>query len=140
METYGRTLWTSDQPVARPLPTQNNATQKDADKHPCLERDSNPRFQQPTGQDPRLRPHGHCDRPSGLLRCVILYVDPEDRGSMFFRNVGNVGNHPQDYMASQPRRPRYLHCRVKLVSVEVTDIFSTHLIGIDAHLLLLEIL
>jgi hypothetical protein len=35
---------------------------KDADKHPCLERDSNPRSQQPTGQDPRLRPHGHCDR------------------------------------------------------------------------------
>jgi hypothetical protein len=33
----------SDQPVARPLPTQDNTTQKDADKHPCLERDSNPR-------------------------------------------------------------------------------------------------
>jgi hypothetical protein len=41
----------SDQPVARPLPTQGNTTQKDADKHPCLERDSNPRSQQPTGQD-----------------------------------------------------------------------------------------
>jgi hypothetical protein len=35
---------------------------KTRDKHPCLERDSNPRSQQPTGQDPRLRPHGHCDR------------------------------------------------------------------------------
>jgi hypothetical protein len=32
-----------------------------------LERDSNPRSQQPTGQDPRLRPHGHCDR------CYIFY-------------------------------------------------------------------
>jgi hypothetical protein len=32
-----RTPWTSDQPVARPLPTQDNTTQKDADKHPCLE-------------------------------------------------------------------------------------------------------
>jgi hypothetical protein len=51
----------SDQPVARPLPTQDNITQKDADKHPCLERDSNPRSQQPTGQDRRLRLHGHCD-------------------------------------------------------------------------------
>jgi hypothetical protein len=28
----------------------------------CLERDSNPLSQQPTGQDPRLRSHGHCDR------------------------------------------------------------------------------
>jgi hypothetical protein len=35
---------------------------KTRDKHPCLKRDSNPRSQQPTGQDPRLRPHGHCDR------------------------------------------------------------------------------
>jgi hypothetical protein len=63
IQTYGRTPWTSDQPVARPLPTQDNTTQKDADKHPSLERDSNPRSQQPTGQDPRLRQHGHCDRP-----------------------------------------------------------------------------
>jgi hypothetical protein len=52
----------SDQPVARPLPTQDNTIQKDADKHQCLERDSSPRSQQPTGQNPRLRPHGHCDR------------------------------------------------------------------------------
>jgi hypothetical protein len=34
---------------------------KTRDKHPCLELDSNPRSQQPRGQDPRLRPHGHCD-------------------------------------------------------------------------------
>jgi hypothetical protein len=32
---------------------------KTRDKHPCLERDSNPRSQQPTGQDPSLRLHGH---------------------------------------------------------------------------------
>jgi hypothetical protein len=36
---------------------------KTRDKHPCLEWDSNPQSQQPTGQGPRLRPHGHCDRP-----------------------------------------------------------------------------
>jgi hypothetical protein len=29
----------SDQPVTRPLPTQDNTTQKDEDKHPCLERE-----------------------------------------------------------------------------------------------------
>jgi hypothetical protein len=42
--TYGRTPWTSDQLVARSLPTQDNTTQADEDKHPCLKRDSNPRF------------------------------------------------------------------------------------------------
>jgi hypothetical protein len=35
---------------------------KTRDKHSRLGRDSNPRSQQPTGQDPRLRQHGHCDR------------------------------------------------------------------------------
>jgi hypothetical protein len=46
--TDGRTPWTSDQPVARPLPThtttqtQNKGTQY---RHPCLEWDSNPRSQ-----------------------------------------------------------------------------------------------
>jgi hypothetical protein len=44
----GRTPWTGDQPVARPLPThrttqtQNKRTQY---RHPCLEWDSNPRSQ-----------------------------------------------------------------------------------------------
>jgi hypothetical protein len=37
--SYGRTHWTSDQPVARPQPTQDNTTQKYEDKHPCLKRD-----------------------------------------------------------------------------------------------------
>jgi hypothetical protein len=32
-----------DQPVTRPLPTQDSVTQKNADMRPCLERDSNPR-------------------------------------------------------------------------------------------------
>jgi hypothetical protein len=42
---------------------------KTRDKLPCFERDSNPRSQQPTGQDPRLRPRGHCDRQILLLYC-----------------------------------------------------------------------
>jgi hypothetical protein len=49
------------------LPAQDNTTQKDADKHPCLERDSNSRSQQPTAQDPHLRPHGQCDRHNGCM-------------------------------------------------------------------------
>jgi hypothetical protein len=45
--TVGRTSWTSDHSVARPLPkhrstqTQNKRTHR----HPCLERDSKPRSQ-----------------------------------------------------------------------------------------------
>jgi hypothetical protein len=37
----GRTPWTGDQPVARPLPTHRI----NVHRHPCLEWDSNPRFQ-----------------------------------------------------------------------------------------------
>jgi hypothetical protein len=42
-----------------PLLTQDNTIYKHKDKHPRLERDSNPRSQQPSGQD--LRPRGHRD-------------------------------------------------------------------------------
>jgi hypothetical protein len=34
--TFGRTPWTGDQPDARPLPPQDNTTQKNADTHPKL--------------------------------------------------------------------------------------------------------
>jgi hypothetical protein len=43
--TFGRTPWTGDQPDARPLPTRDNTTQKNADSHPCLKQDSNLRSQ-----------------------------------------------------------------------------------------------
>jgi hypothetical protein len=45
--TDGRTPWTSDIPVARPLPTHRTTqTQKKRiHRHPCFERDSNPRPQ-----------------------------------------------------------------------------------------------
>jgi hypothetical protein len=41
---------------------------KTRDKHPCLERNSNPRSQKPTGQDPRLILHGHCDRQPNIIK------------------------------------------------------------------------
>jgi len=41
--TVGRTPWTGNRPVARTLLTQDTTTQKNADTHPCLEWDSNPR-------------------------------------------------------------------------------------------------
>jgi hypothetical protein len=51
-------------PVARPLPTHKHRI--NADKHPCLEWDSNPRCQCPserTNEDfSCLRPRGHCER------------------------------------------------------------------------------
>jgi hypothetical protein len=72
--TVGRTPWTSDQPIARPLPThrttqtQNNCTHT----HPCLKWDSNPRSQcSRERREFRLRPRGHCDRPC-YLHCLPL--------------------------------------------------------------------
>jgi hypothetical protein len=43
--TVGRTPWMGDQPVARPLPTHRITQTQDKHRHPCLEWDSNPRFQ-----------------------------------------------------------------------------------------------
>jgi len=43
--TFGRTPWTGDQPGARPLPIQDNTTQKNPDTHSCPERNSSPRSQ-----------------------------------------------------------------------------------------------
>jgi hypothetical protein len=48
-----------DQPDARSLPVQDSKTQKDKDKHLCLQRDSNPRPLYPRSQDRRLSPRGH---------------------------------------------------------------------------------
>jgi hypothetical protein len=58
---------TSDQPVTRPVPTQDSTRNKDEGKHPCLERDSNPRT--PVFSRPRPMPdtaHVHRDRDERL--------------------------------------------------------------------------
>jgi hypothetical protein len=39
--SFVRTPWAGDQPDARPLPTQDNTTQKNADTYPCLKEDTN---------------------------------------------------------------------------------------------------
>jgi hypothetical protein len=48
--TVGRTTWTGDQSVARPLPTHRTTQiqNKRTHRHPCLEWDSNPRSQRPS--------------------------------------------------------------------------------------------
>jgi hypothetical protein len=51
--------------------TQHRKTRTDIH---ALSGDSNPRSQQPTGQDPRLRPHGHCDRRKSCLLAGILIL------------------------------------------------------------------
>jgi hypothetical protein len=52
--TVGRTAWTRARPVASPLLTRGSTTQKDEDKHPRLQWESNPRSQYSSGQDSRL--------------------------------------------------------------------------------------
>jgi hypothetical protein len=63
LSTVGTTPWTRGRPVARSLPTQDSTTQKDENKHPCFEWDSNTESQYPSGQDPLPRQRGHCVRP-----------------------------------------------------------------------------
>jgi hypothetical protein len=50
--TGGRTPWTTDQPIARPLPTHRTTqTQtKRIHRNPCIEWDSNPRSQSSSGR------------------------------------------------------------------------------------------
>jgi hypothetical protein len=48
--TVCRTPWTGDRPNSKTLPTQVNTTQKNADTHPCLEWDLNPRSQRSSGR------------------------------------------------------------------------------------------
>jgi hypothetical protein len=60
-----------------------------------LERDSNPRFQQPTSQDPRLRPHGHCDRQYGELSYIGLngkFLRFSNEKLVIFLNIFTIFN------------------------------------------------
>jgi len=50
---FGTTPWMGDRPIARPVPTQDNTTQKNAEIYSCLERESNPRSQCSSGPRPR---------------------------------------------------------------------------------------
>jgi hypothetical protein len=53
---FVRLLRMSDQPVAKASTYTWQRTQKDEDKHPFLERNSNPRSQRPSDECLRLRP------------------------------------------------------------------------------------
>jgi len=63
---FGRASLTGDRPIARPLPTQESRTQKNADMHPWIERGSITRFQcSSSPKHTRLRPR--CLRDWHLL-------------------------------------------------------------------------
>jgi hypothetical protein len=79
--TVGRTTWTGDQPVTRPLPTHRTAqTQTHTDIHALRGiRTHNPSVR--TSEDSScLRPLGHCDRGLPpycyliLTACRLLYI------------------------------------------------------------------
>jgi hypothetical protein len=68
---FGRTPGTGDQPDARPVPTQDNTTQKHTDTHPCLKQDSNLRFQRSSGR----RQYPHLQLSLSILKDFIEMID-----------------------------------------------------------------
>jgi hypothetical protein len=65
--TVGRTPWTANQPVARPLPTHRTpqTQNKCIHRHPCLEWNSNPRSRRSSERRQfMLRQCGHYDQHS----------------------------------------------------------------------------
>jgi hypothetical protein len=65
--TVGRTPWTGDQPVSRPLPAHRAAlTQNKLHRYPCHEWGSNPRSQCLSGR--------HCGRQLHYEQCGILFA------------------------------------------------------------------
>jgi hypothetical protein len=78
---FSRTPWTGDRPIAMSLSTQYSITQKNADTHPYLEQDSNPRSQyliSPSYACPRQR--GHRDKNVYMYVCkyVCIYLSDTD--------------------------------------------------------------
>jgi hypothetical protein len=63
----GRTPSTSDQPVARPLPTHRTTQTQNKHTHPYFEWDSNPRSQCSSRDSLCLTPRGHNDRHNEVL-------------------------------------------------------------------------
>jgi len=73
---FGRTSWTGDWTITRPVPTQDSTTHKNVNVHPCPMRDLNPPSQCLSGPRPCLIPCRHWKRPnlisllSNWLRCL----------------------------------------------------------------------
>jgi hypothetical protein len=72
--TAGRTPWTGDQPVAKPLPTQRitQTQNKRTHRHPCLEWNSNPRSQRSSERRQFMPYKDRAATVIGVCVCVCL--------------------------------------------------------------------
>jgi hypothetical protein len=82
---FGRTPRMGDQPIARPLPTQDSTTRRKADIYLCLERDLNPRSQRLSG--PRRRIHWGRRHVIIINRKRIEYNKNADTGNIIPRRI-----------------------------------------------------
>jgi hypothetical protein len=67
-KTIGRTHLTEDQPVARPLPTQDSTNRINADIHALSGFRTHDSSVQANEHSSCLRPRGHCDRRNSIWR------------------------------------------------------------------------
>jgi hypothetical protein len=77
LDSFGRVI----SPLQRPL--QGNTRQKDEDKHPCLNRDSNPRSQRPSDQGLNARPLGSAETFSVVLKQAVREIIVEQKCRLF---------------------------------------------------------
>jgi hypothetical protein len=74
-KTVCRTPWTENQPVARPLPTQDNTNRINADIHALSGLQTHDPSVRVSEDISCLRPRGHCDRPYTYHRALIPYAN-----------------------------------------------------------------
>jgi hypothetical protein len=79
---FGKTPWTGNQPDEMPLPTQDNTTQKNADTHPCLECDLNPRSQCSSGRRQHVPQTARPLGPASVSNLVGKYKCNWDKSSL----------------------------------------------------------
>jgi hypothetical protein len=77
--TIGRTPWTGDQLIARPLLTRRTTHRINAHKYPCLEWDSNPRVQCSSGRKQFM------SQTARRLSSADEPVLPATKGQLFFK-------------------------------------------------------
>jgi hypothetical protein len=80
-KTVGRNPWTGDQPVARPLPTQDNANRINANIHALNGIRTHDPSVRASEDSSCLRPRSHCDRHMFISMSIkftieILFVIP----------------------------------------------------------------
>jgi hypothetical protein len=105
----------------RPLPTRDNTTCKHKDKHPCPEQDSNPRSQQPSGQDLHLRPRGHLYRQ--FLNISLCVWSAQNSGDKFSSCLDILSEARRNTWTEALNSCDWLH-RATCAGVEVPDTWN----------------